>query len=177
MPWPDYGSVVASRVGLQALGWLQGGAALLAVLLLAGFGAGRPPLSRAQYQRQFDASLSRFDDYGVEVFTKPIPTTTAGKIREFGVIVRLVREAIADLDVGSPPADAKADNEAMLVEYRMTLRTYQRVIIDLQSENFAAAQRIIAANGASPKVAVYARAVKDLQAKGYKYHYIARRTP
>lgn len=163
-----------ARVSHPAASSLRAGAGLLlAGVFLTGFSAGQP-LSRAEYQAHFDAALSRYIDVGVAVEAKPYPTTEAGKIRRFSAAETLLREAIADLAVGSPPADAKSDNAAMVAEFRTFARLYQHVIADLGAGNDAAAQRASSTVARSRQNTIYGRAVKDLKAKGYKFHYLAR---
>jgi hypothetical protein len=128
------------------------------------------PLSHAQYQRHFEAAQSRFVDAGAVMFPKPYPTSVAGKMKRFTAAERLLRESIADLTV-TPPADAKADNAAMLADFRMIDAEYRHAITDLAAGRMAAVKAVSAAAARSPLSAMYGRAVKDLEAKGYKFHY------
>jgi hypothetical protein len=128
-----------------------------------------------EYQRHFDAALSRFVDAGVEAEAKPYPTTEAGKIRRFSVAERLLHEAITDLAGGTPPADARSDNDAMVRELRMAAVVYQQVIADLRVGDDAAVKRASSTAAHSRLNAAFGRAVKDLEAEGYAFHYVAQK--
>lgn len=156
--------------------WCLRGAAptLVATLFLTGFGAVEP-LSHAQYERHFDAAASRLVDVGADVEAKPYPTTEVGKIRRFAVARRLLQEAIADLTGISPPPDAKSDNATMIASFREFALFYQHVIADLRAGNEAAGRRASSTMAHSPQNEAFGRAFKDLESKGYKFHYVVAR--
>jgi hypothetical protein len=62
----------------------------------------------------------------------------------------------------------------MLAEYRMFALLYKHLIADLDAGNSAAAEQASSAVAHSPRTATYGRAVNDLNAKGYKFRYVAR---
>ena len=138
--------------------------ALLAVagVVLAGCG-GSSSLSKTAYEQKLQTD-GKAVQKSVTALTKTTPATLAELAKRVDAAEASVKQAADDLDSIKPPADAAADNSAIVAELRALQSGLERLKKAASTGDPAAAQKIAGQLSSSPKL----KATADLKQKGYK---------
>jgi hypothetical protein len=137
--------------------------ALLAIagVLVAGCGSsGR--MSKPTYGQELRSEGS-FVQKAVTNLTKAAPSSSSDVVTVIDDAEAVVKKAADDLSAIKPPADAVADNAAIVAAFRRIQSGLEQV-----KATPAAAQRIVTAMGKSPQLKAAEKAIADLKQKGYK---------
>jgi predicted component of type VI protein secretion system len=143
--------------------------ALLALVaaLVAGCG-GSSRLSKAQYEQRL-----RTDGKAVQATITALTSSAssgslATVVRRVDAASAAVKSAADDLHSIKPPADAAADNAAIVT----ALQTIESGLVRLKKAaskgDFVEAQKVATAIESSPQLKAAQKATDDLKAKGYK---------
>jgi len=134
--------------------------AVAAVLLAGCGGSGR--MSKPTYGQEL-RSEGKFVQKAVTNLTKATPSN----LRDFATLIDdtevVMKKAADDLSSIKPPADAVADNAAIVTAFRRIQSGLEQV-----KANPTAAQKILTAIEKSPQIKAADKATADLKQKGYK---------
>lgn len=134
---------------------------LAAGVVLAGCG-GSSRLSKSAYEAKLQAD-GQTAQTSVTKLTKHPPTSLADLATRVDQAEGAVKKAADDIGSLKPPADAVADNAAIVTFLRRVQAALEQV-----KKNPTAASSIVAAIEKSPELKAALEATADLKSKGYK---------
>jgi cytochrome c556 len=138
----------------------------VAAVVLAGCG-GSSRLSKPAYEQKLQADGKSVQS-SVAALTKTSPGTLAQLAKRVDAAEASVKQAADDLDSVEPPADAVADNTAIVTALRTIQSGLERLKKAAAKGDAAAAQKVAAQLSSSPQLKAAEKATTDLKKKGYK---------
>ncbi|HEX5246304.1 MAG TPA: hypothetical protein VFW41_04160 [Gaiellaceae bacterium] len=139
---------------------------VFAGVVLAGCG-GSKSLSKSAYEQKLQAD-GKAVQQSVTALTKTTPATLAELAKRVDTAEASVKKAADDLDSIKPPADAVADNAAIVNALRAIQSGLERLKKAAATGDPAAAQKIAGEIESSPQLKAAEKATTDLKKKGYK---------
>lgn len=139
---------------------------LLAGVVVAGCGGGSR-LSKSAYQQKLQTD-GKSVQKSVTALTKTTPATLSELAKRVDAAEASVKQAADDLDSIKPPADAVADNAAIVNALRAIQSGLERLKKAAATGDPAAAQKIAGQLSSSPQLKAAEKATSDLKKKGYK---------
>jgi hypothetical protein len=138
----------------------------LAGVLLAGCG-GSSRLSKPAYEQKLQGD-GKSVQKAVTALTRTTPGSLAQLAKRVDAAEAAVKQAGDDLGSIKPPADAVADNAAIVTAFRTIQSGLERLKKAAASGDPAAAQKIAGQIESSPQLKAAEKATNDLKKKGYK---------
>ena len=134
---------------------------IVAVVLVAGCG-GSSRMSKASYEQTLQTDGKAVQS-ALTSLSKSPPTTLAQLTKRIDTIETVVKKMADDLSSLKPPAEADADNTAIVAGLRRIQSGAEKV-----KSNPAAAPTIVTAIQNSPQLKAADKAIADLKSTGYK---------